>query len=153
VQLLADGLRRIHSISIVDCPFDKRITVRLAEAKANMVAGRVDTDDFDPVRQGRTPADLYAELLRTVPATEDLVFTHGDYCLPNVLLDGVALTGFIDWGYAGVADRHQDLAMAVRSITWNLGPEWVQPFLDAYGLPGGPNPAKIEFFQLLDEFF
>lgn len=152
VQALADGLHRIHAVSIADCPFDKRVPVRLAEAKANMEAGRVDTDDFDPSRLGRAPADLYAELLRSVPLSEDLVFTHGDYCLPNVLLDRGAVSGFIDWGNAGVSDRWQDLALAMRSVAYNLGPEWVEPFLAAYGLTG-LDAAKVEFFQLLDEFF
>lgn len=69
------------------------------------------------------------------------------------MLDDRGVTGFIDWGYAGVADRYQDLALAVRSITWNLGAEWVPSFLDAYRLPDGLDAAKIEFFHLLDEFF
>src|SRR3712207_8939854 len=34
-------------------------------------------------RQGRTAHELFETLLRTRPASEDLVLTHGDYCLPN----------------------------------------------------------------------
>ena len=56
----------------------------------------------------RVPEELLEELLRTRPAGEDLVFTHGDYCLPNVLIDGQRLGGFIDMGRAGVADQAGD---------------------------------------------
>jgi aminoglycoside phosphotransferase len=35
-----------------------------------------------------------------------LVLIHGDYCLTNVLLDGWALSGFIDLGRCGVAGRY-----------------------------------------------
>ena len=43
-----------------------------------------------------------------VSQDSDLVFTHGDYCAPNILVGAAPLhtvTGVVDWGYAGVADR------------------------------------------------
>lgn len=64
-------------------------------------------------------------------------------------LRGVA--GFIDLGRAGVADRHQDFACAARSIAYNFGDAFVAPFFSAYGAE--PDPARIAFYQLLDEFF
>ncbi len=77
--------------------------------------------------------------------------THGDYCLPNVVLRDGAVAGFIDVGRAGVADRHQDFACAARSIAYNYGEQFVAPFFEAYGM--APDPARIAFYQLLDEFF
>ena len=41
------------------------------------------------------------DLLRKRHDEEDLVFTHGDYCLPNVIIDGEEVAGFVDWGRAG----------------------------------------------------
>ena len=51
------------------------------------------SDDIDPAgfheeHAHLTPAAALAELEATVPAEEDLVVCHGDYCAPNVLLQG-----------------------------------------------------------------
>jgi aminoglycoside phosphotransferase len=154
VKLLAEGLKILHSLNITDCPFDQRLEVKLEEARQRVLAGHVDESDFDEERQGRTAAQLYQELLATRPAGEDLVFTHGDYCLPNILLDPLQkrINGFIDLSRAGVADRYQDLALAARSLSYNFGAEWVPKLFEEYGL-GEVDYARIEFYKLLDEFF
>lgn len=152
VKALASGLRAVHSLPIADCPFDKRVAVRVQEAKRNVQKGWVDEEDFDEARQGITAEQLYERVLSSMPSTEELVFTHGDYCLPNVIIDADASCGFIDWGSAGVADRYQDIALAVRSLTYNFGAEWVALFLESYGVTDA-DWSKIAFYQLLDEFF
>lgn len=154
VKLLAEGLKMLHALNITDCPFDGRLEVKLKEAHQRMLAGQVDESDFDEERLGMTAAQLYDELLATRPAGEDLVFTHGDYCLPNILLDPLQkqISGFIDLSRAGVASRYQDLALAARSLSYNFGAEWVPKLFEEYGL-GEVNYAQIEFYKLLDEFF
>jgi aminoglycoside phosphotransferase len=57
-----------------------------------------------------------------------------------------------DWGRAGIADRYQDIALAIRSIGYNFGNAYVQAFLDAYGLTA-VDEAKVHYYQLMDEFF
>lgn len=153
VRELAQALRRIHTLPIDECPFDKCLAVHLDEARRNMELGLVDVEDFDRKRSGRSAESLYRELLLTRPPEEDLVFTHGDYCMPNILLkeDG-RLSGYIDWGNAGVSDRYRDLALAHRSLIYNFGSEWAELFLNEYGLDTCDRD-KIEFYQLLDEFF
>jgi len=151
VELLAEGLRAWHGLPVDACPFDARLATLLAQARANAEAGRVDETDFDSSRIGRTALDLFAELAATQPRHEDLVVAHGDYCLPNVVLDGDRVAGFVDVGRAGVSDRYRDLALAARSIEYNIGREWVAPFFAAYGVE--PDSRRIAFYQLLDEFF
>ena len=105
-------------------------------------------------------------------AGADLVFTHGDYCAPNVLLqlpaplaqpdgaepgvpDEPTLTGVVDWGYAGVADRWRDLVKARWSVGFNYGEEWDARWLDWYGLrPEEVDAAqgKAAFYNSLAEF-
>ena len=111
----------------------------------------MDENDFDESRMGRTAADLFAELLKAVPDDEDLVFTHGDYCLPNILLEDWRLSGFVDWGQAGVADRYQDIALMARSVESNFGSELVNVLFEMCGIE--PDHARIRFYTLLDELF
>ena len=152
--LLAEGLRMIHAVPVADCPFDQRLAVTVEQGRRHVQTGNVDEADFDDLRRGRTAQEVFQEVLETRPAGEDLVFTHGDYCLPNVLLDHARwrIGGFIDWERGGVADRYQDVALAARSLTYNFDARWAPRLFEAYGL-GHVDQEKVAFYQLLDELF
>jgi kanamycin kinase len=62
------------------------------------------------------------------------VLVHGDACLPNIMFHGDGtLSGFVDLGEMGVGDIEVDLAAAVWSLQYNLGPGHGLAFLRAYG--------------------
>ena len=82
--------------------------------------------------------------------SEDLVFVHGDYCLPNILLKDGRLSGLIDWGFAGIGDRYLDFAAAVGTIRRNLGDEWIEPFFAEYGLQ--PDAGRLAYFRRVLDF-
>lgn len=56
---------------------------------------------------------------RIIGPEEEPVLSHGDYCLPNLFAMGHTLSGFIDLGRAGTADRWQDIALCYRSLKHN----------------------------------
>ena len=59
---------------------------------------------------------------------------HGDYCLPNIMLDNWRFSAFIDLDAAGVGDRHIDLFWGMWSLQFNLKTDrYRDRFLDAYG--------------------
>lgn len=153
-RLLGAGLRKIHSLDYSTCPLDERLDRKLALAAENLAAGLVDEADMDEHEWTGNPHGLLRWLIEHRPATEDLVFTHGDYCLPNVLVHAArtSITGFIDLGRAGIADRYQDLALAARSLAGNFGPGWEPLLWDAYGLES-VDSAKLDYYLLLDELF
>ena len=130
------------------CPFDFGVDVAIAHVRERAAADRIDPGiHFHREHRHLSVQDALAELDRLRPATEDLVVCHGDYCLPNILIDGEMATGFLDLGELAVADRWWDLAVATWSLTWNLGPGWERHFLDAYDVD--PNPRKQAFYRLL----
>lgn len=151
VEQLTNALKMIHQLPNKNCPFDTRLDFKIEAARKRMLDGLVEEEDFDEERQGRTAEDLFQELLATKPADEDLVFTHGDYCTPNIILENGKLSGFVDWAAAGIADRYQDLALLTRSVFYNFGREWEENVFEIYGIE--PDWKKIHFYRLLDEFF
>ncbi len=152
IKELSLGLRVIHAVNIDDCPFNHKLDMKIEQARERVRKQLVDEEDFDDLRRGQKAVNLFEKLISQMPSSEDLVFTHGDYCLPNIIIHEGKVNGFIDWGRAGIADRYQDIALAVRSITRNFGKEYTEVFLEEYGL-AQIDRTKIEYYQLLDEFF
>jgi aminoglycoside phosphotransferase len=145
------GLRLIHKIPILNCPFNSKLDRRIEDARNNLLNGLVDEEDFDEERLGKTADELFDELQAKKINNEDLVFTHGDYCLPNIILKDSKVSGFIDLGKAGIADRYQDIALLSRSIKDNFGTGWEEKVFEFYGIE--PDWNKIDYYRLLDEFF
>jgi aminoglycoside 3'-phosphotransferase-2 len=152
VRVVAEALCALHAIPADECPFDESLHRRIGQARDNVAKGLVDESRFDERNVGRTAASLWEELFRTRPRAGDRVVTHGDACLPNFMLDGTTFTGFVDCARVGCADRYQDIALVCRSIEYDLGQEWVAPFLRTYGLPH-VDYERLAFYRLLDEFF
>ena len=149
---LAQVLTRLHALPVAHCPFQSPLEHRLTQAQARLEAGLIDANDFDEARQGWTAQQVLQELMRLKPAALDLVVSHGDYSLDNVLLDEqLRLTGLIDVGRLGVADRYQDLA-----ILWNcleeFGASAQRAFFSAYGI-ARPDKRRLDFHLCLDECF
>lgn len=82
------------------------------------------------------------------PQSEESVLTHGDFCLPNILIKDNQVTGIVDWGYAGLGDRYRDFAAVVYSIGRNLGEQWVERFFAEYGI-SELDQEKLRYHRLL----
>lgn len=155
VRLLADGLSMLQSVDISDCPFDNTLDKKLAAALYNIENNLVDMDDFEEGNDYTSPMDLYNRLAANRPP-EDLCFTHGDYCLPNIFIDGDQVTGFIDMGRSGIADKWQDIALCVRSLGYNLRnvtekEKYINLLFEYLNMK--PVWDKINYYILLDELF
>lgn len=148
---LAAFLRRLHALPASACPFDAGHAVRLVQARQRIDAGLVDAGDFDAGRQGWTAQQVWTALQDCQPLTPDLVVTHGDFSLENILLQDGAVAGCLDVGRAGVADRYQDLAIAWRALG-ELDAALQQRFAEQYGLLD-IDQGKLQFHLLLDELF
>lgn len=62
---------------------------------------------------------------------------HGDLCAPNVLLaENAEVSGFLDLGTMGVADRAVDLGSLLWSLEFNGIAGALAELLTAYGYDG-----------------
>lgn len=165
-RLLANGLKKLWSIDISDCPSDQRLSHKLAQAKYFVEHNLVDLDNVEPDTFGengfRNPAALLEWLYENMPE-EEPVLSHGDYCLPNIFGTRDEVTGYIDLGRAGVADKWCDIAIGYRSLLHNYSGKYNPHENHAYPdcdesllfreLGIEPDWGKIRYYILLDELF
>lgn len=148
IRALAEGLKQFHSTPVADCPYDFTLETALTQVRTRAEAGLIDTENDLHEEFSHLTVDCAVKLLETNrPKQEDLVVCHGDYCLPNILLENWKATGFVDLGELGVADKWWDIAIASWSITWNLGPGLEHLFYREYGVK--PDTEKIRYYRLL----
>jgi len=148
VRALGRGLRAFHeAVDASSCPFRFERQRALEHVRRRIAADDVDPGGFHREHAHFTPAAALNRLEATAPATEDLVVCHGDYCPPNVLLTEGRVSGYVDLGELGVADRWWDVAVGAWSAGWNFGPEHEPLFYEGYRI--APDPARIGFYRLL----
>ena len=148
VRALGHGLRAFHqAVGEEWCPFRFDLARALAHVEERVRADDINREGFHPEHAHLTPAAALAELEASAPPDEDLVVCHGDFCPPNVLLADGRVTGFVDLGELGAADRWWDVAVGAWSVGWNFGEELEPLFYESYGIE--PDPGRIRFFRLL----
>jgi aminoglycoside 3'-phosphotransferase-2 len=150
-KAMAHGLRRLHALDPRHCPFDQSIDAHIAIAEANIIAGRVDEDDFDDAHQGWSAAEVLGWVKANRPETGEPLVTHGDLCLPNIFAEDGRFCGMVDLGRLGRADVWQDIAIAARSLRDNCGADHIPTLINAYGIEW--DEAKFRFYCALDELF
>ena len=142
-----------HSIDISDCPYTNSLDSRLAELDylLNNDLADVDCENWEEDTPFKDPRELY-DFLKTEKPEEELVFSHGDLGDSNIFVKDGKVSGFIDLGRSGRADKWYDIAFCVRSIREDIGEEqYVELFFDLLGIK--PDWEKIKYYILLDELF
>lgn len=152
----ARALRVVHEIDAEGCLFDMRLAERFRRAYRNITENLISEpeDEFIHAHAGRTPIEVYRDLAACRPPDEELVFTHGDPCFPNILFANGKLSGFIDFDGGGIADRYVDIAIFFQTIKYNciFDIDSEKAFCEGYGIKE-LNADKLAFYKLIDDFF
>ena len=123
VRLLSEGLKMLWSVDISKCPFNNSVDNKLKQAEIRVLNNLCDMENVEPTTYGtggfKSPKQLLRWLNENRP-DEEIVFSHGDYCLPNIFIKYNKINGFIDLGRSGVADIYQDIALCYRSLKHNF---------------------------------
>ena len=150
VAAIGRGLRALHdALPVAACPFSWSAADRVADAHRRATAGLINPAVFHAEHQHLAVQDALG-LVAHPPEVDRLVVCHGDACAPNTLLDAAGkVSGHVDLGALGVADRWADLAVATWSATWNYGPGWDAALLAAYG--SNLDPQRTAYYRLLHD--
>lgn len=130
---LAENLRFLHTQDFSDCPILNGSELYLENAEKNAALGKANLEFVE--KDGIQSID---EVYHFVQTHKNLLkndtLLHGDYCLPNIILEDWQFKGFIDLDHAGVGDRHLDLFWGAWTLAFNLGTDdYRDRFFDAYG--------------------
>lgn len=165
-DLLAQALKTLWQVDISDCPFDWTLDRKLQAARHLVENNLIDMENVEPDTFGengfKDPEDLLRWLISHRPE-EELVFSHGDFCLPNIYIkndeSGEKFT-FIDLGRTGISDKWCDIALCYRSLQYNYSGKYGGKVYPDYNpnilfekLEISPDWDKIRYYILLDELF
>ena len=133
-RLTAEGLRLMWQVDLAGCPADRSLDAELSELESRELP-EIDIPGFE------NAAALLLWLKENRPPM-DPVFSHGDYCMPNIFFDRGKVSGFIDIADGGAADRWRDIAVCLGSLRRN--------FDGTYGNEPVPDFDPEELFGYLD---
>lgn len=155
IELSAKGLKAIHSIDYTSIP---RMYTHTLEDELHIICKDIEQKRVDEIAFQKachkTPTEAIEDLIDRRGIFNADIFTHGDYCLPNVLIDHRQKYGFIDWSQAGVGDSYRDIAPMLKSIKRNFGEGYEELFCGYYGIAKNDiDYEKIDYYNLIDEFY
>lgn len=160
IDVLVQGIKILWEKS-TSVSLESSLNKKLEKALSNIENQRVDIIDMEKNfrKEFKTPEKMYQYLIDHKPK-EELVLSHGDFCLPNIFIDNNKLSGFVDLADIDVMDQYQDIALCYRSLMHNYREQLPQNhsmnmifkyFFDQLGI--NPDFKKIKYYLLLDELF
>ena len=130
----AQLLRQLHEASVTGCPVVDCCGEHWKKALRGYQENRWEPDLFAGIWEFSSMEEAWAVAEANRIYLKNEVLLHGDYCLPNVMLNNWQFSGFIDLDSGGVGDRHFDLLWGSWTLKFNLGTDaYCSQFLDAYG--------------------
>lgn len=133
-DVIAESLRFLHSHPYKNCPINNRTDTYIKAVSEGYSKGKYESNLFEGLWEFTSLNEAWGVAKEGMNNLESNVLIHGDYCLPNIILDNWKLSGFIDLGNSGVSDRHIDILWGIWTLKYNLGTfRYTDRFIDCYG--------------------
>ena len=127
-------LRQLHETDGKDCPVPDRIRTYTETVRNGFDGSHYEPELFRGLWEFASFTEAKRAAEEGLPLLKKDVLLHGDYCLPNVILDDWRFSGYIDLGNGGIGDRHIDIVWGIWTLKFNLKTtEYTGRFMDAYG--------------------
>lgn len=152
IKLLAKAIKELQKVNILECPFRSDLTYKLGLAEYNVTNNLLKDAPSSEIGRKLQEYDKILDYLKNNKFEEELVFSHGDTSLPNIFLSDNKVSGFIDVGECGVADKWFDIAICYKSIKRNFPDraDLLELFLNELGEKYSP---KIDYYITLMDLY
>lgn len=144
--LVGKNLKQIHSIDIINCPFNNNSVdnlLKIAIDKIDIILPNIL--EIYPEMNKKS----ILEFLKNNKPT-DTVLVHGDYSLPNILIDDNKEVSLIDLGDVSISTKYFDLYYLRKSFIRNNKIDYFNDFLESYGLFGIDEKA-MKWMNIIDK--
>ncbi len=149
---LAILLRKLHETEYKGCPIEDHTNLYFKRAEENYSNGIFDSSFISDELDFANADDAWRFVETSKDALKNDALLHGDYCLPNVILDNWNFSGFIDLGNGGVGDPHVDIFWAIWTLEYNLKTDkYKDRFIDAYGR-SSVDKEKLKLISVIEAF-
>ena len=137
---ISTALHIMRQTDTSDFPFapPRWATEQAAETNVKRLAASRDKHrELHPDFAGRTSHEL-RDIIDAGPCSDEKVLSHGDLCMPNVLLDDEgSMTGIVDLGSLHIGNGQLDLAIMSWTVEANMGDKWANHLLDLHSATVG----------------
>ena len=119
--ILAEGLQMLWNVDINDYPYTWNLEKKLQIAKYAVENNLVDIEDAEPYTFGENGFKnqiIFLNGLLTINLRKSLSCPMGIFT--RIYFRNGKVSGYIDLGRAGIADKWQDIALCYRSLLHNL---------------------------------
>ena len=133
-QIYANTLKKLHSIDCNNYFKKDKMDKYIQLATNNYQLGKYE--DYVLLKRFniKTKEEVFAYIKNNIHKLKKDTLLHGDYCLPNIVIDDNDNVTLIDLDHSGVGDKHIDLFWAIWSLSYNLKTEkYNDYFLEIYG--------------------
>ncbi len=146
---IAESLRMLHSLDITECPIQNKNDDYVSFAERIYLTNEYNPDYSPDYWNYESYEEAWKVVSENKHTLKCEVLLHGDYCLPNIMLDNWKLSAFIDLGNGGIGDRHIDLFWGVWTLNYNLKTDkYRDRFLDVYGR----SDVNTDMFRVIAAF-
>lgn len=134
VETLAMILKNLHQLKTNTVPRYFRTNEYINKVKINYKNNYFQKEYFAPIISFDSIEKSYEFINKNCHKLNNNTLVHGDYCLPNIILNNWDFSGFIDLGLAGQGDKHFDIFWGMWSIYYNTKDiNYSKKFLKLYG--------------------
>jgi aminoglycoside phosphotransferase len=134
---ITDATNRLRSVSTVNILFIEPEWTRPDSIETNLGKLALSKQKHRQLHPdfSRLTLNELRDMVDKGPGEQAKVLTHGDWCMPNVLMNSKGqVTGIVDLGELHVGDEKLDPAIMSWTIRANMGNQWEDSYLNSLNL-------------------